>query len=79
MCSLCDGSGIRTDEIGREFGHPAKVIDQPGHPRHGERGWCNGCNGIGTVKHWAAHIPFAVENVKEFVVFLRACGGFAIC
>ena len=23
--------------------------------------------------------PFAVENVQEFVTFLRGCGGFKIC
>lgn len=40
---------------------------------------CNGCEGKGHKRPWAAHYPFSVENVQEFVYFLRDCGGFEIC
>ena len=26
-----------------------------------------------------AHYPFAERNIKEFIVFLRECGGFQVC
>jgi len=40
---------------------------------------CNGCNGQGSVPNFSTHYPFSVENVREFVAFLRDCGGFRIC
>jgi hypothetical protein len=39
---------------------------------------CNGCGGEGYVRPSAAHYPFTVECVQEFIDFLRACGGFRI-
>lgn len=43
------------------------------------KGECNGCEGKGTRRPWSAHYPFSVENVQQFVHFLRDCGGFEIC
>lgn len=77
-CTICDGTGIRMDEIGMKMRQPAKVIDAPGHPRHGETGWCNGCDGHGWRENSDAMYPFSVENVQEFVNFLRDSGGFEI-
>lgn len=65
-CTICDGTGTRTDEIGVTLGYAA-------------RGTCNGCDGIGDREPWAAAYPFNIENVAEFAKFARASGGFAIC
>ena len=42
-------------------------------------GECNGCNGNGIRSSWVTNYPFDVENVQEFVAFLKECGGFQIC
>ena len=72
-CSLCEGTGVRTDEVGRKFG-----MDRPRDPETGQGG-CNGCDGKGKVAPLGADAPFTVENVQEFATFLAACGGFEIC
>lgn len=72
-CNLCQGTGLRVDEIGRRHGY-----DAPRDPETG-RGGCNGCTGEGTRAHWAASYPFCTENVREFAAFVRASGGFQIC
>lgn len=78
-CEQCHGTGIRDDERGREAGYPEMVIDEEGHPRNGQTGWCNGCDGRGKNKDFTTHYSFEVENVAEFCDFLEGCGGFAIC
>lgn len=79
-CDLCSTTGIRTDELGRQYGHPEKVITEPAdHPRLGQTGWCNGCNGEGWQEAWIRCYPLDVENVAEFAAFLKASGGFEIC
>jgi len=30
-------------------------------------------------RDWKASYPFALENIKEFIKFLRECGGFQVC
>lgn len=79
QCKFCEGTGIRRDPIAVVAHQHERLIDDPGHPRHGERGWCNGCDGTGTVRPWSSHYPFSVENVAAFVAFLYDCGGFEIC
>lgn len=83
ICNLCEGTGVRTDSIGVEHGYVSKVVpevDNHGrpNPRAGEVGWCNGCGGAGLQRSWETSYPFSEENVKEFVTFLRECGGFEI-
>ncbi len=89
-CQLCNGTGVRTDELGMKSGQPDMIIGpeekryrlgdrvQPDHPRYGQQGWCNGCNGIGTKASDRSRYAFSVDNVREFAAFLRECGGFAI-
>ena len=72
-CTLCQGTGIRTDEVGKTFG-----FDKPRDPDTG-KGGCNGCAGTGRQDHPGKWYPFSVENVREFATFLRECGGFSIC
>jgi len=48
----------------------------PGDMKTGVK--CNACRGEGFTRPFAAHYPFTVENVRNFVAFLRECGGFQI-
>ncbi len=78
-CTWCNGSGIRSDALGVRDGQTEKVITAPpNHPRLGQKGWCNGCDGRGTVRPFATHYPCSVENVAEFAAFCKASGGFEI-
>ncbi|HOW87328.1 MAG TPA: hypothetical protein PKV84_01555 [Candidatus Omnitrophota bacterium] len=43
------------------------------------KGDCNGCEGKGKKRPWAAHYPFNEENVKDFADFAIESGGFRIC
>jgi hypothetical protein len=67
-CSLCEGTGTRLPVPHRGAGDPTTT---------GIR--CNGCDATGYVRPFDTQYPFSVENVQEFVLFLRACGGFEIC
>jgi hypothetical protein len=73
-CDLCEGTGRRLVST-----------DGPGAvplPRDSPVGvWiaCNGCQGTGSTKPWAALYCFDVENVREFAEFCAASGGFRIC
>ena len=77
-CNLCNGTGVRADDIGVEAGWTERRIDDATHPRFGETGWCNKCDGRGFVRPYATQYPFEVGNVQAFVTFLRASGGFEI-
>lgn len=79
-CDLCLQTGIRTDKLGVEMGQPTKELSPEVQILTGRtHGWCNGCNGVGTVEHFAAHYPFSVENVANFAQFCIESGGFKIC
>jgi hypothetical protein len=64
-CSICQGTGVRTDKIGRDAGMDV-------------RGWCNGCDGKGANQAWLRNYVFSVENVAAFRDFVAANGGFEI-
>lgn len=77
-CRWCNATGIRDDEVGRQYGWPEKIVDgPPDNPRLGLVGSCNACEGWGSTKPETT--PFDVENVAEFAKFLEHCGGFRIC
>lgn len=79
-CFICGGTGIRTDEVGKEAGQDVKELDEELAVLLGRtHGWCNGCNGEGLRESWSSNYPFTVENVREFAEFLLECGGFEIC
>lgn len=40
---------------------------------------CDACQGSGKLRPDAVHCLFSVDNVQQFVNFLRECGGFEIC
>jgi hypothetical protein len=85
---LCNATGIRTDKIGIAQGMPSMEIrralealdvsEKEIKALGRTQGWCNGCDGVGTVVHNKAHYPFSVDNVREFAEFLEDCEGFAI-
>ena len=39
---------------------------------------CNGCEGLGDTEHSDTHYPLYVEDVQQWITFLRSCGGFKI-
>jgi hypothetical protein len=78
-CRLCHGTGVRRDRVGEEHGQSMRLIKQAGHPRDGQRGWCNGCDGIGSVRPSETSYRVALEDIREFAEFLAVCGGFKIC
>ena len=78
-CEYCEGTGTRKDAVGIDAKMPEREIPQDAnHPRSGQTGWCNGCDGWGTQEPFASHYPFSVDNVAEFATFLESCGGFEI-
>jgi hypothetical protein len=64
LCRVCEGTGIR---------NPG-----PGDGHGGTSVTCYWCEGSGRTKPWEANYPFSVENVRNFIAFLRGCGGFEI-
>lgn len=84
QCRSCEGTGIRTDDRALELGQHLRIIGPDtgadiSHPRFGQSGWCNGCDGVGRVRSSETHYRVEAGDVIEFVAFLRACGGFEIC
>lgn len=79
-CKWCEGTGIRTDEVGVESGMPSKALAEDKAIMYGRtHGWCNGCSGYGKTEPWESHYPLNKENMVEFAEFLADCGGFSIC
>ena len=79
-CDLCEGTGIRTDEVGMEHNMPTRELSPEVTILVGRtHGTCNGCGGVGTRENFQMNYPFSEENVKEFAEFLVNCGGFQIC
>lgn len=77
-CTWCDGTGIRSDEVGREHGLNQRTIDDVGHPRHGQKGWCNGCDGRGSERPRETFYRVHEDDIREFAVFVKYSGGFRI-
>lgn len=83
-CRWCGGTGVRTDEIAQFAGQPSRLITsengfKPDHPRFGQTGWCNGCDGTGKHRPFTTSYRFVPEMVAEFAQFCHFSGGFRIC
>jgi hypothetical protein len=79
-CDLCDGTGIRTDEVGVSNGMPERELSPEMASIIGRaKGYCNGCHGEGTKVAWDTHYSVDLEDLEEFADFLESCGGFEIC
>lgn len=61
VCGCCAGTGVRKDSIAVNAGMHTKIINKPGHPRHGQKGWCNACDGTGK------RLKFELKNVGSQV------------
>lgn len=86
VCGLCGGSGVRPDdEDGNWDFQRRKIIPADAnwrgmpHPRAGQRGCCNGCDGRGFNAPPEESYYLEPDDVRQFIEFLRACGGFRIC
>lgn len=78
-CGICNGKGIRTDQVGKDMKQDVKELDEALALVLGRtHGWCNGCNGEGMSYPFETHYPFEIHNVREFAEFLLDCGGFEI-
>ena len=64
-CEWCNGTGTRTDNVGVEMGMV-------------ERRWCNGCDGKGSRRPFAALYSLDTTDIRDFAEFLATCGGFSI-
>lgn len=79
-CELCQATGIRTDEVGVQSGQPEKELSDERKIVLGrDKGWCNGCDGLGKTPAWETNYHLYPEDLVEFAQFLQGCGGFEIC
>jgi hypothetical protein len=83
VCNLCEGTGVRTDDVGIKQGMHQQTVgeldsDERPNPRAGQKGTCNACHGAGRKRPMDTWYPFTVENVQEFAIFAKHCGGFKI-
>jgi len=83
ICSLCEGTGLRSVQPGRQRGIPECNIAQeedctPDHPAFSETDWCGRCNGRGSLPNWETYYHVDLDDIREFSAFLRASGGFQI-
>lgn len=86
-CHICNGTGIRTDIVGTRASQSQMVIPKAEphpykhdqlHPRAGETGWCNGCQGVGARRPVETWYRLSKEDIVEWIAFLKDCGGFEI-
>lgn len=79
-CQICEGTGIRTDELGVQAGWPEKELEPDIAIIVGRtNGSCNACGGVGKRENWATNYYLEEDDIKEFADFLVECGGFEIC
>jgi hypothetical protein len=67
-CRVCKGTGILRGPAAGECG--------AGDMLTGIK--CNNCDGNGFGPAFSTYYPFSTDNVRNFVAFLRGCGGFSI-
>ncbi len=72
-CQACQGTGRILRAIGETFDNPPGPLDKNGDFI------CFSCGGTGRAQSLIACRLLAEKDVKEFVCFLRSCGGFSIC
>lgn len=76
-CSICDGTGIRTDIVGRSLGLDEVELDEVTSILLGrDRGSCDECGGEGTIVPSSMSLSFDLGLVTRFGRFLVECGGF---
>jgi hypothetical protein len=79
-CDLCDGTGIRTDQVGVDNKMPERELSPEMASLTGRTfGYCNGCSGEGKKDAWETNYFLDLDDLEEFADFLDNCGGFEIC
>jgi hypothetical protein len=79
-CKTCDGTGIRTDEVGVFHDMPTRELSPEMASLTGRtHGFCNACSGEGKTDDWETNYSLDLDDIKEFAEFLENCGGFKIC
>jgi hypothetical protein len=79
-CEYCDGTGIRSDDIGVQHGMPERELSPEMAILTGRtHGFCNGCSGEGKTDAWATNYSLDLDDLIQFADFLADCGGFQIC
>jgi hypothetical protein len=61
-CNICNGTGKR---------QPPPTVGAGDRP-------CNGCESTGSRRPWLTWYALYEQDVRDFVAFLKSCGGFAI-
>lgn len=78
-CDICNNTGIRSDDLGRQMGmHDKELPPEVQTLTSRTHGWCNGCNGIGSRENWELSYSLDESDIKSFAEFLQDCGGFEI-
>lgn len=79
-CKWCEGSGIRTDDVGKGLGFPERELSPEIASIVGRtHGFCNACSGEGKVDSWETNYFLDIDDIEQFATFLEGCGGFEIC
>jgi hypothetical protein len=79
-CDYCDGTGIRTDNVGATQGMIDRELPESTAIVVGrQRGWCNACEGYGESESFLTWYHLDVNIVDEFATFCKNSGGFTIC
>lgn len=79
-CELCEGTGIRSDQVGVENGMPDQELSIEMKMLTGRsHGYCNGCGGEGKNDNWETNYFLNLDDITEFAEFLENSGGFQIC
>lgn len=79
VCQYCDSTGIRSDEVGLEFGMPTRELSPEQAIILGRtHGTCNACQGLGERVPFDTNYDLEETDIQDFAEFLEASGGFEI-
>jgi hypothetical protein len=79
QCTVCGGSGVRRDSAGRTLKMHEIELEPDAAVRLGRgRGWCDGCDGVGSTGRLLEVYAFDEDDLERFAMFLIDSGGFEI-
>lgn len=78
-CDVCEGTGIRTDDVGYDLHmEEHELLPEVAIATGRTHGWCNNCFGEGKMSAWETMYKLAPQDFQDFAVFLEYCGGFKV-